>query len=318
MADAAQKEYLEYIAKNTHYQTGGHIDEYGFYQQPDGSSFDPEGYYFNKAGYDEFGGYYDENGEYCEQEDENVNEDYNEDLKDIEVPKGFSDEVPAYDPTKAPAGSIFEATLTNISYRATKSEIEAELKNLGIEYKNLELMNDEEGKIMQVKLVIEKVDSAKKLYNMDEEAFLHRPLHVSMKDYMKPGKPEEKKTEEKTAEEKKQPVKEGAPKKTLPKKMENAKDNDIFTFKLSSVDPKFQKQEVREQLTKEGINVKKIVIVEDKKKKEAPCWRVVINDKKSAIKLHELSGEPILGSKLKVDLDKVDTPASTKPEVKKP
>jgi len=317
MADATQKEFLAHIAKNPHYQTGGHIDEDGFYQQPDGSFFDSEGYYFNKAGYDEFGGYYDDNGEYCEPQDEIENEGKTEDLIDIDVPEEeFKEEPPAYDPTKAPPGSIFEAILANVYHRATKAKIETELKQFGIEYKNLELVKDKEGKIMHVKLVIEKVDSAKKLNDMNEKIFLKRPLHVNMKDYLESAT---KPVEEKKPEEEKKVVPPVAPPKTIPKAIENAKDNDNFMFKLHNVDQKFQKPEVSDQLAKEGINFGRLGAFVDEKTNETLYWQVLITDKKSAIKFHELSGKPILGSELKVEFVKISTPAaSTKPKVKKP
>jgi len=58
---------LKIIENDKNFNTEGEFDEYGFYNQPDGSFYDPEGFYFNVNGYDEFGGFYDEEwGEYCD------------------------------------------------------------------------------------------------------------------------------------------------------------------------------------------------------------------------------------------------------------
>lgn len=174
--DPKVKKYMDHIKTHPKFQPYGTLDESGFYNQQDGSFFDPEGYYFNSAGYDELGGYYDDNGEYIEDEmggyEHNEKEDYNIDaIGEMVTRKSLEHAGPK---------TAFSAILTNLPFKATKEEIEGELKKNGIKILSIDMQMNDYKNLSQVDLEIEGKNSAEALLKLKDKNFLGRPLRLAL------------------------------------------------------------------------------------------------------------------------------------------
>lgn len=172
--DPKVKEYIDYIKRHPNYISNGHLDEDGFYNQPDGSFFDVEGYYFNADGYDEFGGYYDDNGVYCE---EGLGEGNYIDKEDPNIEE-LGDMMTLQSIEKAGPKTIFTASLRNLPFKATKEQIEAELHKHGVKFSKIDLKLDYKQNLRQVHIELDDKASAKTLFSLKNASFLERKLLV--------------------------------------------------------------------------------------------------------------------------------------------
>lgn len=174
--DSKVKKYMDHIRKHPKFQPNGILDESGFYNQQDGSFFDPEGYYFNSDGYDELGGYYDENGDYIEEGMEGYG--YNE--REDDNIEAIGEMVAMKSLEHAGPKTVFSATLTNLPFKATKEQIEGELKKYGIGILSMDIQIDDYQNLSQVDLEIEGKSSAEALLELKGKKFLGRPLRLAL------------------------------------------------------------------------------------------------------------------------------------------
>ena len=186
--DTLTKKYMDHIRTNPKFKPDGKLDAEGFYIQSDQSIFvshisigffDPDGFYFNTHGYDEMGGYYGQDGVYRETDFEGDDHD-----EYAEIYGGFVDEA---DPVLASingavAGTKFVAVLTNLPYRVTPAEIEAELKKLKIVYQKVEVKRDAANKVKDAEVTITQKESAVLMCKMNSKDFLGRRLFVEFPD----------------------------------------------------------------------------------------------------------------------------------------